>query len=312
MSDLLLDLLIDILGEPKSKYKQQDQFAFNCPVCSAHKGVDFDDKYNLEVNVEKNVYHCWSCGETDNTHGSIKKLVGKWGNKKQKQRIKILLPEEFTPKLDSSLPFEGLPKEYIFLNTNYKSDFKDKALYYLKNRRIDKDFIERYKIGFAERGKYSGRIIIPSYNKDGVIDYFVSRTFTKQKPKYLNAESEKSDIIFNELHLSWYSTIYFVEGPFDHIVTPNSIPGLGKVMGDDLLKKIHDNALANIVILVDGDAWEDGIKLYNMLNSGKLRDRVKIIKLPEKYDISLIHQLFGKEGVGKILRNSFELKEHLI
>jgi DNA primase len=310
MSELLLDLVTDILGEPKSQYGKGGQYQFNCPICSAEKGKRSDGKYNLEVNIEKNVYNCWSC--TDN-HGSLKKLVGLWGNKEQKKRVKILLPEEvLTDEGEEKELFDGLPKEYIYLKSNYQSRTKEKAIDYLKKRGLTDYHIEKYKLGYAEKGKYKGRIIIPSYDSADNINFFTSRTFTNQKPKYLNPKIEKSDIIFNEKLLSWYSTIYFVEGPFDHLVVPNSIPGLGKIMSDDVLKKITDNALSNIVILQDGDAWKDSVELYKKLNQGKFRDRVSIIKLPEKYDISKINEVFGNDGIVKILRSSFKLRDHLI
>lgn len=310
MSDLLLDLITDILGEPKSQYGRGGQYQFNCPVCSAEKGIKSDNKYNLEVNLEKNVYNCWSCIET---HGSLKKLVNIWGNKGQKNRLKILLPEETIIVSDGTTEkLDGLPKEYIYLGSNYNPPLKEKALKYLKNRGLGQEFIEKFKLGFAEKGKYAGRIILPSYDVNGVINFFTTRTFTNQKPKYLNPKTDKNDVIYNEHLLSWYSTIYFVEGPFDHLVVPNSIPGLGKIMSDEIFKKISDNARADIVILQDGDAWKDSVELYKKLNQGKLRNRVKIIKLPQKYDISKIYELFGNKGIGKILSSSFKLKEHLI
>ena len=310
MSDLLLDLITDILGEPKSQYGRGGQYQFNCPVCSGEKGVKYDGKYNLEVNLDKHVYNCWSCIEN---HGSLKKLVGLWGNKEQKKRIKILLPELSEVKTEEEKElFDGLPKEYIALTSKYKSQLKEKAISYLKKRGLTEKDIETYRIGYAEKGKYKGRIIIPSYDKDDKVNFFTSRTFTGQKPKYLNPKTEKSDIIFNEKLLSWYSTIYFVEGPFDHLVVPNSITGLGKIMSEEVLRKIHDNAKSDIVILQDGDAWKDSVQLYKKLNSGKLYNRVKIIKLPEKYDISKINEIFGKRGIVKVLKNSFKLKEHLV
>lgn len=310
MSDLLLDLITDILGEPKSQYGRGGQYQFNCPICSAEKGVRTDNKYNLEVNLDKNVYNCWSC--TDN-HGSIKKLVKLWGNRDQKKRIKILLPDETIINSEGEKElFDGLPKEYIYLNSGYRSPLREKAIKYLYDRGLTDHDIEKFKLGFAEKGKYGGRIIVPSYDKDDNVNFFTTRTFTGQKPKYLNPKIEKSDIIFNEKLISWYSTIYFVEGPFDHMVVPNSIPGLGKIMSDEVLKIIIDNALADVVILLDGDAWKNAIELYKKLNQGRLRDRVNIIKLPNKYDISEIKKIFGKDGLIKILRSSFKLKEHLI
>jgi DNA primase len=310
MSDLLLDLVTDILGEPKSQYGRGGQYQFNCPICSAEKGVKYDGKYNLEVNLDKNVYNCWSCIEN---HGSLKRLVGLWGNKNHKKRLKILLPDDVEIQNEEEKDlFDGLPKEYIYLLSNYKSETKEKAIKYLGKRGLTNKHIEKYKLGYAEKGKYKGRVIIPSYGTDDKVNFFTTRTFTNQKPKYLNPKTEKSDIIFNEKLLSWYSTIYFVEGPFDHLVVPNSIPGLGKIMSDEVFKKIHDNAMSDIIILQDGDAWKDSVELYKKLNTGKLYNRVKIIKLPEKYDVSLIYQVFGKDGLVKVLKNSFKLKEHLV
>ena len=310
MSDLLLDLITDILGDPKTSSGKGNQYQFNCPICSSEKGIKVDGKYNLEVNFDKQVYHCWSCLDT---HGSIKRLVNLWGTNDQKKRLKVLLPEEIIiDETQEKELFDGLPKEYIFLMSKYKSPTKEKALIYLKDRGLTEYHINKYRLGYAEKGKYAGRIILPSYDDNGNVNFFTTRTFTKQKPKYLNPKIEKNDIIFNEHLISWYSTIYFVEGPFDHIVVPNSIPGLGKVMSDEVLRKIHDNAQADIVILQDGDAFEDSVELYSKLNSGKFYGRVKIIKLPIKYDISKIYEVFGDDGISKVLVNSFHLKEHLL
>ena len=51
---------------------------------------DGDGKGNLEVNLNKAVYHCWSCGGTHNTHGSIGKLITKFGRKEHKKKIVTL------------------------------------------------------------------------------------------------------------------------------------------------------------------------------------------------------------------------------
>ena len=72
---LIYGILIDVLGRPKKKNESKQQFAFDCPVCSAEKGeCDGDGKGNLEVNLAEGLYHCWACGDINGTKGGLKKL----------------------------------------------------------------------------------------------------------------------------------------------------------------------------------------------------------------------------------------------
>ena len=74
--EVILNLLEDILGEPKKANTSTHQYSYNCPVCDEGRG-----KGNFEVNLDKSVYHCWSCGDTEGTHGPLGKLFDNYGNK---------------------------------------------------------------------------------------------------------------------------------------------------------------------------------------------------------------------------------------
>ena len=119
-------------------------------------------------------------------------------------------------------------------------------------------------------------------------------------------------MIFNEKLVSWDSTIYLVEGVFDHIVVPNSVPLLGKFISDKLYNTLLNKAAANVVILLDDDAYEDAVTLYKSLNVDNLYGKIRIIRMPKDYDISLINEKYGKRGVLKILRSAHRLKEPII
>ena len=56
MSELIVEILEGILGEPKNHYENKGQISFDCPVCSHEiKGLDKGDgKGNLEINYNKN------------------------------------------------------------------------------------------------------------------------------------------------------------------------------------------------------------------------------------------------------------------
>ena len=77
----------------------------------------------------------------------------------------------------------------------------------------------------------------------------------------------------------------------------NAIPVLGKSVSDKLWNKLYDNAKKNIVICLDGDAWEDSRKLYRKLDGGKLTGRIRLIKLPKDKDVG---DLGGIKGLKEI------------
>ncbi len=316
---LLYGIIEDILGKPRKKNRHREQYGFDCPVCSAEKGMyDGDGKGNLEVSLRKGAYHCWACGGTHGTHGSIKKLILKFGTKRHIKKLKHLGIdiEEFTTKKPEQNVIEDitLPEYFVsFKDGESRSlEYKQAWNYLTKVRKIDEETIFKYKMGFTTDGKYNGRIIIPSYDVDDKLNYWVGRTYIKQKPKYMNPDSDKEAIIFNECCVDWDSTIYLVEGPFDHIVVHNSIPILGKEISDKLMQSLMSKSTDNIVILLDADGWKDAKELYVKLNVGSLHGRVKIVKLDGDYDIAKINEDYGREGVIKSMRNSFRLKESLL
>ena len=103
--------------------------------------------------------------------------------------------------------------------------------------------------------------------------------------KYKNPTAEKDQIIFREDSINWNQDIYLVEGVFDSFFLDNSIVMLGKKMSKLLFGTLYSKANANIVVCTDGDAWEDGLKIYHELNGGRLYNKIKIVKLPEDKDI---------------------------
>jgi DNA primase len=317
-SSLLLDIIKQILGNPRKENKTKNQYSFDCPVCSALKDMpEGDGKGNFEVSLSKGLYHCWSCGNEHNTHGSIGKLIHKFGTKEQKLKLKKLgidIKETKSPKKKEILEIREihLPEEYIpFEGTNPNTlPYKEAWNYLTKQRNIDPDIIYKYKMGYTVEGEYASRIIVPSYDKDGKLNYFTGRTWLpKKKPKYKNPDLPREEVIFNEQLINWDSTIYIVEGPFDHIVVYNSIPMLGKDLHPKLYDALMKKANSWVVVLLDDDAWYRAKQIYSQLNVGRLHGKVKIIKMRDGFDISQVNEDFGREGVVDVLRSSFKLKE---
>ena len=281
-NEALVELLEDVLGDHGLHYPNRGQISFNCPVCD-----DDRNKHNLEVNYVDNVYKCWSCGDSEGTHGPLGKLFDKYGNKKHKKLYQVLKPETVVkrekPKKQLKLP-EGFT---LFKDSSPVYPVRRAAINYLHNRGITDLMIEKYQIGFCDKGDHAGRIVIPSYDSNGELNYYIARSWNPMsRAKYKNPEAEKDKIIFWENLIDWNKDIYLVEGAFDGLFVENSIPMLGKHMSELLFNTIYKKAKGDVIICLDADAWQNAVNLYHELHGCELWGRIKLIKLPDDKDIA--------------------------
>ena len=141
--------------------------------------------------------------------------------------------------------------------------------------------ILKYNIGYCDDGLYGGRVIIPSYNEDGELNYFVARSYYEDATmKYKNPPVSRDVIVFDN-QINWNEPITLVEGVFDSFsVKRNVIPILGKFIPKKLKEKIFEKGVKEITILLDSDAVSDstkhtqffinnGIKVTNIIPNGK-------------------------------------------
>lgn len=280
----VIEILEACLGSAKRHYTHNGQISFDCPNCDMGRG-----KGNLEVNYHKNVYSCWSCRDTaGGVKGKdIRWLIWKYGTSSLFREYSILNPS-MDYDIDKGFDIVDYPqgfKNFTLVNKNIKG--YNVALEYLLGRGLDRETIEKYNFGFTTEGKFKNRIIIPSYDRYGALDYFLGRDYTdKSKIKYLNHTNSKQDIIFNEHFINWDASVYLVEGVFDHVVLENSIPLLGKSISKKLTSRIQNKLLGNLYIVLDGDAKESAEHLANHMNFGNVRDKIFIIDLPADEDLS--------------------------
>jgi DNA primase len=284
-NEVVIELLSEILGDSKMHYDSKGQISFDCPVCAAEKGLEGDGKGNLEVNYFRGVYKCWACSETHGTQGPLGKLIELFGTKNQRKIYDLIRPQEEgtreKPKIRLRLP-EGYTK---FKDSNIRFIPHREAITYLYSRGITDEMIEKYDIGYTVKGEYAYRVIIPSYDLEDNLNYFVSRAWVPNKMKYKNPSVPKDEIIFNESRINWEENVYLCEGVFDAFFLPNPIPMLGKMLSNNLFEKLYDRAKGEIHICLDGDAWDNALRLYHNLNGGKFYNKVKILKLPKDKDV---------------------------
>jgi DNA primase len=281
-NEALVELLEEVLGDHGLHYSNRGQISFNCPVCD-----DGRNKHNLEINYIDNVYKCWSCGDSEGTHGPLGRIFDRYGNKKQKKLYQVFKPETVV-KREKKKKTLKLPDSFtLFKDSSKVYPVRRQAINYLYNRGISDYMIEKYQIGFCDKGDHAGRIVIPSYNEKGELNYYIARSWNPMsRAKYKNPEAEKDKIIFWENLIDWDRDIFLVEGAFDGLFLDNAIPMLGKHMSELLFDTIYKKAKGDIIICLDSDAWQNAVNLYHELHGGELWGRIKLIKLPDEKDIA--------------------------
>ena len=113
-------------------------------------------------------------------------------------------------------------------------------------------------------------IIIPSYDKNGKLNFFTGRSYYKDATfKHKNPKVSKNIIGF-ELLINWNEPIIIVEGAFDAIAAKrNAIPLFGKIVLDELKSCIINNNVKEIYIALDNDAKEKALEICQyFINNG--------------------------------------------
>jgi len=161
-----------------------------------------------------------------------------------------------------------LPKEFQSLigrNEKISSIVYTHARAYLRKRGVSEEDIIRYNIGYCVDGEYGGRIVVPSYDSNANLNYFVGRAIYPGKLKYKNPPVSKDIVVF-ELYINWKMPIVLCEGVFDAIaIKRNAIPLLGKTVSNSLLSKIIINKVPSVVLALDTDASDTSVKISQKL-----------------------------------------------
>lgn len=325
------DILRLVLGESKQGdfNVNESQYQFNSPWITDENGGIPDGKYNLEVSLSLGKYHDWS---TENG-GNLSKLVRKWGSKELLSEYFRIINEikdaryynlELFKDNGEDLGFyNSLKLPLTFKKINIESCKKQKLLDYLQQRKITQEIIDFYNIGYTtwdeEKWQMRDRIIVPSYNSEGDLNFWVGRDFINKKDssktKYKNCKADKKKIIFCESNIQWNNDIWLCEGIFDSLVHPNAIPLMGKALKSDteLYKALMEKANANVTICLDADTTPKETKvIYNLLNKGRLKDKIYYIDLKndsEFKDFAEVYENKGKQGIIDIFKKRKKYSE---
>jgi hypothetical protein len=218
----------------------------------------------------ENPWHCWVCDRRGKKIHQLFKQVK--ASPEASLELRSIVKTETADRETVATEKLNLPKEFKPLLNIQKSDIIGRhALTYVKSRNISEEDILKYNIGYCESGPYKNMVIIPSYDENGILNYFTGRSFEKEvKVKYKNP-SVSRDIIPFELFINWDLPFILCEGPFDAIaIKRNVIPLLGKNIQSKLMRKIVKSSVDKIYIALDKDAQKQALSFCEQLmNEGK-------------------------------------------
>ena len=266
-------ILDECLGD--STEHNNNEISYNCPFCSHYKK-------KLQINLLTQAYHCWVCNVKGRSIATLlKKNNANYETIKKVREIYNETNTTYALHKDNDATVT-LPQDYRPLHINWNTpDYKNALFYVTQIRKLTPLDILRYEIGYCESGPYSGMVIIPSYDHNNILNYFVGRSYyTTATFKHKNPQVSK-DIIGFENHINWNEPVTIVEGVFDAIaVKRNAIPLFGKNMLTNLRTKILTEKVPVLYIALDQDALKDVTKeLEYFMNNGI---DVRYVKLSDK------------------------------
>ena len=273
-----------ILKEILGGYRRTGQeYLFTCPFCKHHKP-------KFSVNLNKGA-KCWVCDwSTPNLFRVVKRFgnysqINLWSSMEEIVEISDFSKDMFDKvRIVEKEETIKLPEDFISLANKNIPRTATYAANYLHERGVTESDIKYWKIGYCYSGEYSGRIVIPSFNNYGYLNYFIARSYENSWPKYKNPPVQRNNMIFNELYIQWELPINLVEGAFDAIKAgPNSIPILGSTLreGSRLFREIIKHRTP-VYIALDKDAEKKSNRIIKSL----MQHDIDVYKVPiDDYDV---------------------------
>ena len=296
--DLLKQLLESILGRSKSA-RGGDEAVFTCPSCNHHKK-------KLTFNLLSQKFQCWVCNYKGHRAYQLLKKAEAPG-----------AAYELLKEIDSQYNFKQAPKQKIEANTlqlpkeskplTNSTDIMSKhAFHYLSQRGITKQDVVKYDLHYSEIGELKNMVVVPSYDADGFLNYYVGRSFDKNAYIKHKLAFGTKDIIGFEMYINWDLPVILCEGAFDAMtIKRNAIPLFGKKIPSTLMKKVIESNVKKIYLALDEDALKEVFKhAETFMGYGK---KVYLIEMGDKDPSEL-----GFENFTKLLHNATKLTTSIL
>ena len=277
------------------------QLTYHCPFCPDKNLAT----RKLEIAIlgpNTGNYHCWRCNVKGRTFGTLLRKL-KAPDIYREQLFKLTGDIKSLKRKRQTFDSLHLPAEFhpLYIKSN-SIEYKN-AIAYVYRRGLSMDDIIRYNIGYCESGEYAYCIIVPSYDYNGILNFFVGRKYYQNSNKCPHKKPNIStNIVAFENLINYNEPINLCEGIFDAMtIKNNAIPLLGKFPSKLLLQNFILNKVTHVNMILDNDALTHAIKNCHMIY--KLGISVSLIQLDQK-DPSII----GFENINKLINQARPLE----
>jgi len=246
-------------------------YCLSCPECKDPRS----EKRKLVVRLDDGRYHCWVCGAKGS---SVNRLIAKFRPDLLSDARNVNLRKEAEKQQED--PSEVLlPKDTALLGCISQPRDPDvrAAVNYLKRRGLSCKDMMRWRALSCPTGTFRRRVIIPSFDHEGELNYYVARSIDPDvKMKYQNSKVSKEDVIFNEVDLDWSEEVVLTEGVMDAMKCPeNTVPILGSSLSRrSRLYKMLMRHQTPCIVSLDPDLKHKAFKLADLLSAAGCAVRI--------------------------------------
>jgi len=287
-----IDFIEKVFG-PGSMTNQGANISVVCPVCVETKG-HFYAKRKLAIRTDNFVTHCWVCGYKSRNlanlirkyhSGYFKEYVEQFigathlkaeANNQEEEQLRLPSGFKLLANHDVSTSYFEAIGATNYLSTRFGEELK------LQNR---DDRLWYWKFGISvEDQAFLNRVIMPSFDIDGNLNYYTGRAILPNiRPKYLNPNIFREDVVFNEINIDWSEPLTIVEGPFDLIkCNTNATCLLGSELTTEYkLFLMIIKHKTPVVLALDSDAKEKTLKIAQLLFEYDIS--VSILDIPPNF-----------------------------
>lgn len=289
-----------------------DEIIFFCPKHGSRAGRA---EGQMSVNLKTDTFNCWSCGFKGRSNlMPLLKLKGMTNVCKQyvaeledKRRdctrgIVVEVPKEYDAPV--------LPPEFKSLLTYSRSPVYRAALAYLAKRGLTTDDLLRWKLGYCEDGEMAGRIIVPSFDERGELNFVVGRTFYDDPYRYKPYPRRQcKDIVWNDYMVDWTEPLVVTEGPFDAFIAEENTTILqGTILPEALVRKIVLSGI-DVYFAMDADAFKRQLEYIELFLSYGITCRYVDIRGKGKKDLGAMTKAEFRErkASAQVVRNDLDI-----
>lgn len=236
-----------------------------------------------EVNKERGTFFCFSCHESRSLLELIMHTSGKSYFESARLVESAKINTNIVDSVDKALEKEPeyVPYDQVLIKRlNNQALESPRALTYFEGRRITKESMERFYLGYSEK---QDMVTIPILDPTGQIFVgFVGRSVEgkdfKNTPKL-----PKSKILFNLNRAKLQDTVYVVESSFDAIRLDQCGIAAVATLGSNVSKKqveLLTKHFNNVIVIPDND--DAGADMAHRITD-KMGSRAAAIGLPNRF-----------------------------